>query len=414
MHKHKVDLTGTLTTQTALHLGNGQRGEVEGLTRKTQNGKEESVQVAEILRDENNLPYLPGTSLKGALRARYSGEAGAELFGFISGADDRDGTMGRLWIYGATCRSLPPPTPPTARTRIDRVSGTADDHKLFHMEMVPKGTKFSFRAIWLTDASGEALTAELAHVAAALAPLTSNTGITLGRGGRQGQGQIKLEGLQAELKPWNGQSRPIKLPKVDWQAAGEITRLRLCGDGPFMIHDPRATPPKADAGQEEADTNILWALRDGKDTPALPGPSLVGALRARAAWLDHGEDDRNRVYNPDTPLTPTEELFGVTGWRGLLSVDAIQVKKPGTAQCFMSVKVDRFSGAPIDGALFGMEGFVDPVFDVTLRLVTRGNAPSDAARTLFGRLMQDITEMGLTLGHGAARGFGWFTVEHRQ
>lgn len=414
MHKHIVELTGTLTAQTALHLGNGQRGEVEGLTRKTASGKEESVQVAEILRDENNLPYLPATSLKGALRARYGGEAGAELFGHISGADDRGGTMGRLWIYGAICRSSPSPTPPSARTRIDRASGTADDHKLFHMEMVPQGTKFAFRAIWLTDASGEALTAELAHVATALAPLTSGNGITLGRGGRQGQGLVRLADLQAVLKPWNGTPRPVKLPKVDWRAAGEITNLRLHGDGPFMIHDPRATPSKTCARQDDADTNILRALRDSKDQPLLPGSSLMGALRARAAWLDHGADDRDRVYNPDTPLTPTEELFGVTGWRGLLTVDAIEVKKPGKAQCFMSVKIDRFSGAPIDGALFGMEGFVDPEFDVTLRLAPRGNAPSDGARTLFDRLIQDIAAMGLTLGHGAARGFGWFTVEHRQ
>lgn len=420
MHKHHVDVTGSLSVLSPLHLGNGQRGEREGLIVRTEQGEDKPVLLSEIQRDGRDLPYLPGTSLKGALRARLTDALGKELFGRLDDKNREGGVMGRLWIYGAIHQSTGPAAGPehsivAARTRIDRASGTADDHKLFHMDMVPPGTIFAFHARWLTDATGAALDAELVQVATALAPLTDGTGIALGRGGRQGQGRVRLSDLTATLVPWDGDPVAVTLPTVAWTPPGERHRLRLTGDGPYMILDSARPPPKPDGA--ETDTNILHPLLDGAGHPALPGSTLLGALRARAAWLDGGADDRDRVHTPQealttTALTATEQLFGVTGWRGLQGVDAIRVVDPGVMQRFTSVKLDRFSAAPIDGALFTVEAFVDPVFEVTLSLTPRGSAPvPDNARALFGRLLEDLRDMGLMLGHGGSRGFGWFGVE---
>lgn len=415
MHKHHVDLTGSLTVLSPLHLGNGRRGEREGLTILTEQGKEEPVLLSEIQRDGRGLPYLPGTSLKGALRARLKDGEGETLFGRLDDRNREGGVMGRLWIYGAIHQSTGPGAGPehsilAARTRIDRASGTADDHKLFHMDMVPPGAVFAFHARWLTDATGAALEAELGQVAAALAPLTDGTGIALGRGGRQGQGRVRLSELTATLVPWDGDPVAVTLPTLRWQPPGEVHRLRLTGDGPYMILDSARRAAKPEGVGEE--TNILHPLLDGAGHPALPGSTLLGALRARAAWLDGGVDDRDRVYSPQEELSATERLFGVTGWRGLLGVEAIRVVDPGMVQRFTSVKLDRFSAAPIDGALFTVEAFVDPVFEVTLSLIPRGNAQvTDDARALFKRLLADLRDMGLMLGHGGSRGFGWFGVE---
>lgn len=120
------------------------------------------------------------------------------------------------------------------------------------------------------------------------------------------------------------------------------------------------------------------------------------------------------MFTKPEDLTPTERLFGVTGWRGLLAVESIRVIRPGGKQTFTSVKLDRFSSAPIDGALFSVEAFVDPVFEVTLRLAPREKAPITLeAQSLFDRLLNDIKDMGLMLGHGGSRGFGWFSVDER-
>lgn len=415
MHKHHVDLTGSLIVLSPLHLGNGRRGEREGLTVLTEQGKEEPVLLSEIQRDGRGLPYLPGTSLKGALRARLKDGEGETLFGRLDDKNREGGEMGRLWIYGAIHRDTGPAAGPehsvlAARTRIDRASGTADDHKLFHLDMVPPGTIFAFHARWLTDAEGAELEKELAEVATALAPLTDGTGIALGRGGRQGQGRVRLSELKAILVPWDGDPAAVTLPAVAWTPPGERHRLRLTGDGPYMILESDRREKKTDGEGEE--TNILHPLLDGAGHPALPGSTLLGALRARAAWLDGGADDRDRVYTPKEELTATERLFGVTGWRGLLGVETIRVVDPGVLQRFTSVKLDRFSAAPIDGALFTVEAFVDPVFEATLSLTPRGDGPvPDDARTLFERLLEDLRNMGLMLGHGGSRGFGWFGVE---
>ncbi|SMH30342.1 RAMP superfamily CRISPR-associated protein [Azospirillum agricola] len=415
MHKHHVELTGSLTVLSPLHMGNGQRGTREGLTIRTEQGEEKPVQLSEIQRDGRDFPYLPGTSLKGALRARLTGGTVEKLFGRLDDKTDGDGVMGRLWIYGAIHRNSAAAAGPqhsvvAARTRIDRASGTADDHKLFHADMVPPGTVFDFHARWLTDAEGAELDAELAQVATALAPLTDEAGIALGRGGRQGQGRVRLSELTATLVPWDGDPVAVTLPTLRWQPPGEVHRLRLTGDGPYMILDSARRAAKPEGAEEE--TNILHSLLDGAGHPALPGSTLLGALRARAAWLDGGADNRDRVYSPQEELSATERLFGVTGWRGLLGVESIRIVDPGVSQRFTSVKLDRFSAAPIDGALFTVEAFVDPVFEVTLSLTPRGNTPiTDGARALFERLLRDIRDMGLMLGHGGSRGFGWFGVE---
>lgn len=422
MHKNHVELTGRLTVLSPLHLGNGQRGAREGLTVRTEQGKDEPVALNEIQRDGRGLPYLPGTSLKGALRARLTDALGKELFGRVNDNAREDGVMGRLWIYGAIHQITGPAAGlphhgvaggedsfVAARTRIDRASGTADDHKLFHAEMVPPGTIFAFHARWLTNATGAELNAELADVATALAPLTDADGVALGCGGRQGQGRVHLTEVTATLVPWDGEPEAITLPTVAWTPPDERRRLRLTGDGPYMILDSARRPAKTDGAAEDA--NVLHPLLDGAGHPALPGSTLLGALRARAAWLDGGADDRDRVYAPQEALTATEQLFGVTGWRGLLGVDSIRVVDPGVKQIFTSVKLDRFSAAPIDGGLFAVEAFVDPVFEATLSLTPRGDGIPQDARDLFNRLMQDVQDMGLTLGHGAARGFGWFGVE---
>lgn len=425
MFKNHVVIAGTLTALSPLHLGSGEARLYDAVRAQTDKGAGEMIEVAAILRDGAGRPYLPGTSIKGALRARTPGPAC--VFGQVDDKQDGEGVMGRLWIYGAEHKADGPLADlpygernggpanafVAARTRIDRATGTADDHKLFHAEMVPAGTTFSFRAKWLTDRTGAELEEELAAVKAALAPLVAAEGVALGRGGRHGQGRMRLSDVTATLVPLDGTKKLLTewtleppAPKTD------IVRLKLTGDGPYISIDSSKRQRGGKANENDPEANILRPLKSGKDTSALTGPALLGALRARAAWLDGGEDDRDKVYKPGDALSATERLFGVTGRRGLLAVAEISVVDPGTPQVFTSVKLDRFSSAPIDGALFSVEAFVDPVFEVALRLETRDTEPvPEDARALFDKLLEDVEAMGLMLGHGGARGFGWFGVE---
>lgn len=418
MFKNHIELTGTLTVLSPLHLGSG----VQAPPGDTEDGREGTpVQPSSVQRDGDKNPYIPSTSIKGALRAWLTDKGQQQrVFGAVDHktVDHKAGVMGRLWIYGAVHRKAgrveglehhgkdrPDKIYVVARTRIDRASGTAADHMLFRTEMVPVRTTFGFRAKWLTNAGLETVTDDLNDVATALAPLLADTGLALGRGGRQGLGRVRLALESAQWVPWDGEPSLLDLPTVAVSQPGEPIRLTLSCKGPYLSVDSSQKQEQKDGAPD----NVLSPLKDAEGKPVLSGSSLLGVLRARAAWLDGGKDDPGRVYPSFDPLTPTERLFGVTGWRGLLEVESITAAAC-EIQRFPSVKIDRFSAAPIEGALFFVDAFINPRFDVVLRFRPRWEE-AEAVKSLLDTLLTDIKDMGLMLGHGGGRGFGWFTVK---
>ena len=64
--KQRCKLVGTLSALTPLHIGSG-----EILERKLICGQDESVvQALDVARDFENKPFIPGSSLKGAIRRK--------------------------------------------------------------------------------------------------------------------------------------------------------------------------------------------------------------------------------------------------------------------------------------------------------------------------------------------------------
>ena len=113
-------------------------------------------------------------------------------------------------------------------------------------------------------------------------------------------------------------------------------------------------------------------------------------------------------------LSSVERLFGVTGWRGRVIVGDLAWAAPPVAadaiQDLTSVSIDRFTGGGRDGALYTTQVFLDPAFDLRARLDRTGALVTDDDAALFDALIADLTTNGLFLGHGAAKGFGWFAV----
>lgn len=119
----------------------------------------------------------------------------------------------------------------------------------------------------------------------------------------------------------------------------------------------------------------------------------------------------------------------MSGWRALVEVGTIRflgsaawsddgtwTAGPVRTTDLTSVKLDRFSGAPIDNALFTTRAYIDPVFRVELRVRNRtgalnGKAVLDADLTLWDRLVEHLVRRGIVLGHGGNKGFGWFRCE---
>ncbi|WP_254434844.1 RAMP superfamily CRISPR-associated protein [Magnetospirillum sp. UT-4] len=210
--------------------------------------------------------------------------------------------------------------------------------------------------------------------------------------------------------------RLVSLDRPELIAAAAAPRpadavLRLSCRGPYLSLDS-STRQRGRVRQEGDDPIPLSPLLDRQGRPVLAGSALTGALRERAAWLEAIEtgavDDRDKVYGSGgKTLTATERLFGVNGFRGVLGIEAITCLKAGERVEITTVALDQFSMAPLDGALFTTQAFAGCAYRVGLRLDRRGN---DDDRAFLARLLDDIKDDGLMLGHGVNKGFGWFTV----
>ncbi len=455
MNRLRFDITAVIETLSPLHVGTGAFRAVDSVTGKE--GSNEAPAVAAIVRDHLERPYLPGSTIKGMLRrigerVLSSGEVDG-LFGSIKDAEG-DGRMGAVLVRGATLEKpgdasampysrqsttavaeggLGPGVFVAARTRIDRDCGTARDNMLFFEEMVAPGSQF--RLSLLLDlrrvANEQDLAtrgrANLAALLNVLAPVAGADGVAIGSGQADGSGRVRLQrdtfkvsplslGPKGDFEPANGFDISLEQVAEPALEAARTWTLRLACPGPFLVVDSSHRP-----NRETSDPQVVAQLARDR-LPLLLGSSLSGALRSRAAWLAARHalrrgDIVDAVDRPDklvhsvddiADLTSVERLFGVTGFRALLEIRNLKIVE---AEPFdiTSVKLDRFSGAPIENALFTTRAFIGTTMEVTVAIFGRPGRQIDKQDlSLASELLEDIQGNGITLGHGENKGFGWF------
>lgn len=429
-----------LVTATPTHVGTGEFAEM------TRQGSNEPGHFAVIVRDADDKPYLPSTALKGILRrlAEANGEAKTPgfkaLFGAIKAKKSASdpGNMGLLLMGPGRMTGGKPDCSVmpyagqikekdafiAARTAIDPKIGVADDHKLFFQEMIPAGTGFSVEATVLQHGKDAAEALELMDK---LAGLMLRDGLRIGKGQADGQGHLKvLHGkasaidhtLQAdgELKP--GSMRTFEVAQGAQSAGADCVIWHANCRGPFLVADSSVS---AGRGRRNPDAETarsgpqIRAQRISENLPLLLGSTVSGALRARATWLANRAQARTakNMAAKDEQISDADravvELFGTDKRRALVEIRELSVlaAKP---ENLTSVRIDRFSGGPVDNALFTAALFSGVELRLEIALVNRGGLPGEDAKTLFQLLCKDAVANGLMLGAGANKGFGWFTI----
>lgn len=408
---NRISISGTLTLHSDLHIGTHEVNEYtdnKGIIRE----------FSPTMRNQDDKPIIPASSLKGVLRAILTGEGASHLFGHASNHGDGSGQAALLWLDHAALSSpasgldMLSDTPAKNGTylakhvALDPRTGAAEDHKLFTREMVGRGANFTFYADWFGD--------DLIKLAPVLAQLKA--GIQLGHGNTKGHGLITLDVgtlVLTEYLPQPHGGLAIKTLNTETlikainnisliDTKTKILSITLTGEGPYLS--------VREVGGETNSNCSMPLERDGK--PILWPESLAGALRNRARWLagiisdvDDNVDNPNADRTPDElrNLTEVETLFGVTGRRGALVVRNIECTNAGNRVVFTSNSIDRFTGATRDAVLFEKKAFWQPEF--TAELEVTGEHP------IVDKLLDSLRAEGLELGHGASTGFGWFKVE---
>jgi CRISPR/Cas system CSM-associated protein Csm3 (group 7 of RAMP superfamily) len=407
--RDEIELVLFIENLTPLHVGSDGTREISRV-----GGVEtaETAMAAVICRDAKSQPYIPGSTLKGALRriCELGGATGKEvsaLFGEIK--NKQSGAAGLMTVYGAHAVGQAPDATAmpyysagdpgiflSARTKIDPRIGVAEEHLLFFREMAAPGWRFETRIVLrrpykLSETSERWLGAKTLFLR--LGATLKDGQISIGKGQADADGECAITVISASALD----ADPLVRPFATW-------RIELRCKGPFLTID---SSRKAQKDDDKSTRASVFAQKARSDAPLVNGSSISGALRARLTRLMRVESLKASAQGkapPDESLV--SRLFGETERAALLRLRRLHVHAE-EKMLLTQVSLDRLTAGPMDRLLFRTEAFRGVTIEVDLEL----RCDDEACRKAVALLCADIAANGLELGAGASKGFGWFNVE---
>ncbi|MBR8730656.1 hypothetical protein IX339_000086 [Porphyromonas levii] len=428
-------------------------------------GEESIMSDALVARDVNGLPYIPGTSLAGVLRHSLDKEAQELLMGY----QDRDNGEGSRVVFSEAklldmngipidglldtedSKRIWSNLPIRQHVRIGH-DGTAEKGGKYDQEVVPKGARFCFEIEMMGEGDMDIQEEFFLQM---LNNLSVNS-FRIGGGSRSGFGKVKVvEAYYRKLNLQVKEERDMYLEKSSclssswnhWEAIelkpvqnnGTIYSLKLQPEDFFLFG--------SGYGNDNADmtavreTMITWD-KAGKanvvssdQTLLIPASSVKGALSHRTAFhynrrtgnyadecssLEHTGKQNRAVYElfgSEGKIDSTGERIAAT--RGRVLFGDIVLKRPTAVveKVLNHVKIDRFSGGAIAGALFSQEPFYNNreqdnngtlTIDFEITLLEEDCAFSEHVVEAFEDALKDLCRGMLPLGGGVNRGNGCF------
>ncbi len=419
----RVRISGFLEVKSPLHIGNGETTEtvkIENANKKSQNKDKTTVLVDAVCKDSNGKPYLPATSLRGALRARRGDTAlASKLFGKTREDShlDTEAGMGKLRCYDAVADVEPISLSLRSGIKLDPLLGVVDTHKLYTREVVPCGSRFT-----LTVEVDQVVDKELAALLGLLESLGVQIAGGLGAGKSKDQGRLKwalerIDVIDAEaLTEW-AQNDDTSLPwkKLNSEISANQSLLlsspvtvdfELEFHTPWIVDAPERRRVKSAIEPQPPD---LEFSRTDDGHAWLPASTLKGWLRGRSRRIlmtllvGRGCTQTLAKAQVDALL---KEIFGATDRAGWLIVSDAYSQRPAAAHHQQFVAINRFTGGSSDGALYDVNAASPCTVSGRLGWKSTVSASGDWRLGLFAMLARDAMEGDLVLGWGKGRGFG--------
>jgi CRISPR-associated protein (TIGR03986 family) len=432
-------IAGVWTLKSNMHLGNG-FDELDD--REREPGDNDDRFYSTVAKDYNEQPYIPGSSIKGALR-NFANQrmqdpvAFKRIFGCALNDEKKQSetVAGQTEFYSAYSIGQAEISK-VSRTAIDRCLQTVVDKKLFVNETVVAGTRFSVEIV-----CQNLNTTDIDLLVSLLEQTNVDSSFSLGAGKSNSAGRVDwkltkvLKFGSAEFSKWITDNTETDI----WNFASDETLSRkgialskpseaisldvkIDFSSAFLVNEPWSGS-KPD-GEPDAKPR---KMKDGR--LLLPSTSIKGALRAQAEKIlrtigdETEQGHRVPAFIAGTIHTDLASvLFGATGWQAVLRISDFISASKVDLKIQHNVAIDRFTGGGLDGAKFSTQLAESPslcgVISIDLRRLKLARAKLnktevtafDSGIGLLLLTLRDFDEGDVQLGYGKSKGYGFCTA----
>ncbi len=356
--KGKILLTGKIRNESPLIIGTGKGDAVD----------------TEVILNEKGQPYIPATSFTGALKHHLENEyETAEIVTSVFGSGDLQSIM--------IVDDLYPLDAPVVTTRdgikINRLTGIVEDKKKYDYELVEKGSEFNLR-IELTIRDGEEdIESSVFSLLATVVDELESGAISIGAMGSKGFGKITISEVKAyrfvfpeDGRKWlkylaNGlteDSNHLSVNLKEYPKLEKRNNLLLDIDAVFEIKNSLMIGSSIVESGEDEDKDPDKTALTSREQFVLSGTALKGAIRDRAVRIHNTLSGKNVSANEDP-----EDIKELFGWVDEEGKDSYKSKsRVRLRESYINkntvhherqprIKIDRFTGGVIGGALFETE-----------------------------------------------------------
>ena len=422
----KIVLHGTLVLEAPLLIGAGGSGA----------GHDVDI---EVLKTKAGQPFIPGTSLAGALRDFMTGESmiGTQLlFGTDVSYERQQKAAWQSSVILADVMLNGVEIVVRDGVSLDEITGTAIEHHKFDYEAVGNGAKGEFFAEitlrGIHETYGEEMEAAVDLLARKLA-----SGFALGAHTAKGFGEVYVKDLKVyrydfrekeHVKAWldTREKREVAVTPQTYARQDKLCakddcllEAKFALKSSLLVRDyERAMKVKTKEKPDDEGTSVQALMLRERNRWVIPGASIKGALRYRAAEMLRKLDIDDALL--DCMMGPSLAHIKEAPeekWKSRLIVSEAHLEEGIAPRLQTRVRIDRFTGGKLSTGLFTTA----PIWQtdersalLSLRLVL--HEPKEEERAWeIGLLLLLLKELSLgRLALGGEKGIGRGTLEARE
>ena len=392
-----------------------------------------------ILTDVNGLPYIPGSTICGVIRHAVDPKNESPIFGYHN---KENGGLGSRFLIsnallvgedGQVVEKLQSNLNSDFYTKMRNLSirqhvrigdkGATMSTGKFDQQVIYKGARFAFEMelVVYEDQKLEDFNALLSVIQSAT--------FRLGGGSTKGYGEVKVISLKKhtfDLTQPNQLTQYIhktsSLNDAFWNNIAEEElevgnlegwdKYELCLTAKdYFIFGSGLASDEYDADSTSVKEDIIvWNNNKPKfinDLTLIPASSVKGAIRHRTEYWYR---KANGLYKKEDDIKTLEQLFGSADGdkssKGKILIGDFIYSENRPDKLFNHVKIDRFTGGAIDGALFS-EAVTETTEEAHLTILIDSSI-DDKVKEAFEKSLRQICLGQLPLGGATNHGHGIF------